>query len=720
MASFDTLQALVQHPEWIAPRSDTRVFLGEPGAPEATKTTVEPGNAFSPGMRTFGVTWWLRFPQSGTFFCCENAALETLTWRFEDGYLPLLHCTTQVDDLHVRHSLFQDGTASELSEAVCGHLQLTNTADEEMSAQVFIALRSLGPAGGPVYDLAAGPEQRSLWLQRRHLPLLSVDQAPTAIGCGIGDPSSLARRGEVPDAAHTHDPAGWCFGLLRFDVHLSRAATWQVHFDCPLQTYGTLQDEIVSSAVPRPQQYEQRAAAHLARWRALLGHVALEVPDQDFHDAFFAGLQHMLTATVGDQARIAPLVYPLPWLRDSIYIIRCFELAGLHELARAATEYCVRNDFFGGFGAESDAPSEGIWALTQHYRITHDTAWLEHVYPAIRRKCEWIFRMRRAEKPIQLFADTPMMAFTMTERAAGIICTAARDGIIMGSMDHRIDYARGWVNQWALGGLHEAAYAARELGFIADATAYEAEASDLKTALQAFIAKTPAFFEWERTLVNPLWPSRAWEDTPEQIEEGFNSWWHKNRGSEDDYHPEPYWLYFEFAQAHNALLLGQRERAWRSLDYRLHHQDVPGLYGWREGGPGAEQNTVRMGGMLLEHLRGCHKIDGVVPHGWSQSEMWLLQRAMLLEEWQGKLLLFAGIPATWLTPHARIAFHNLPSWYGTISAELRMDAQGQAADVTVTGVAPDIQIKLLLPSYEAEATSTGDTLTFHLALETQA
>ena len=68
MASFDTLQKLAEHPEWIAPRSDLCVFLGEPGAPEATKTTVEPGNAFSPGMRTFRVTWWLRLPEHDTLF----------------------------------------------------------------------------------------------------------------------------------------------------------------------------------------------------------------------------------------------------------------------------------------------------------------------------------------------------------------------------------------------------------------------------------------------------------------------------------------------------------------------------------------------------------------------------------------------------------------------------------------------------------------------------
>ena len=50
MASHETLEKLAQNPDWLPPLSDLRVFLGQPGAPEATKTTVVPGNVFSPGM----------------------------------------------------------------------------------------------------------------------------------------------------------------------------------------------------------------------------------------------------------------------------------------------------------------------------------------------------------------------------------------------------------------------------------------------------------------------------------------------------------------------------------------------------------------------------------------------------------------------------------------------------------------------------------------------
>jgi hypothetical protein len=716
MASLDTFQKLTDHPEWLAPRSDLRVFLGEPGAPEANKTTVEPGNVFSPGMRTFGITWWLRFPDTKTFFATETAALDCLKWHFEDGFLPLLHCDVQTNGISVHHSLFQDGHALDQSESVCGQIQITNTGSNEIHIQLFLALRSLGPAGGPVTELKIGQDQRSLWIPSRGLPLFGVDQVPNAAGCGIGDPSPAASQGSVPGDNSISDADGWCFGLFRFDLTLFGGRTWQVHLDCPQQTYGNLSAELPGRAVLRPEQYETRRQAHLQSWQMQLSRIGLQVPDDNFRNAFLAGLQHMLVATVGDQARIAPLAYPLPWLRDSVYIIRCFDLAGLHDLARAATEYCLRNDFFGGFGAEGDAPGQGIWALVQHYRVTRDKGWLEQAFPAIRRKCNWLFRMRRAESPIQIFVDTPVLAFTQAERTSGIICLAARDGLIMGAMDHGVEHAVGWINHWALCGLHEAAFAARELGLIAEAVSYETEASDLKLALVSFSENSANFFKLERTVNSLLWPTRAWDNALPLVTARFNDWWQEFRGADGAYQPEPYWLYFEMAQAHNALLMGQRERAWQVIQYRLDHQDLPGLFGWREGGNGVGTENAVYGVTLINQLHGCHKFESITPHGWSQSEMWLLQRATLVEEWQTGLLLFSGIPAHWLHAGSWIAFRNFPTWYGNITSELLVNDTGRQANITISGVTLGTPLKICLPGQEVETVMTSTVKTLQIKL----
>lgn len=722
MASPDTLLSLAEHPDWLAPRSDRCVFLGEPGAPEATKTTVEPGNAFSPGMGTFGVTWWLLFPDCrpvdplpgdepdgpGLFYAPETAPLASLRWSYEQGFLPIIHCETEVEGVAVRHTLFQDGTAAERSEAVAARLRLRNVGRTPTRARVFIALRSLGPAGGPVRDLVVGDDDRSFWLARRKLPLLVLDRLPDVVGCGIGDPAPFAREGNVPTEQEASDSDGWAFGLARYDLELSAGESWQVCLDCPQPTHGNLEAELPGTAVARPEEFESRLAAHAELWRERLGKIELDVPDRQFRDAFFAGLQHMLTATVGDQARIAPLAYPLPWLRDSVFIMRCFDLAGQSDIARATTEYCVRNDFFGGCGAEGDAPGEGIWALTQYYRISRDQGWLVSVYPAIRRKVDWLYRMRRATAPIQVFVDTPTLAFTHTERASGVICLAARDGIIMGAMDHGVDFSLGWINQWAIGGLREAAFAARELDHDDDAAAWEAEAADLRAALVRYAEAHPEYNEHDRTVINPLWPSRAFEDAPDLIAPAFDAWWTKHRGDGERFRPEPHWLYFELAQAHNALLLGQVERVWQVIRHRLTHQDLPGLFGWREGGDGVGTRNAVFGVTIIGQLRGCQRFESITPHGWSQAEMFLLQRAVLVEEWQDGLLLFGGVPADWLQPGARIAFASFPTWYGQVSAELLIDSDAGLATVRASGLAPGIRARLRLFGQLVEEAAGSD------------
>jgi hypothetical protein len=121
--------------------------------------------------------------------------------------------------------------------------------------------------------------------------------------------------------------------------------------------------------------------------------------------------------------------------------------------------------------------------------------------------------LRRAERPIRVVADTPILPFMHAQRTAGVICAQAQHGIIVGIMDHHV--AISWVNQWALCVLAEAAYAARELGRAEDAASFTAEHSGLKMALEEYIARTPEYFDWERTVNSVLWPSRVWEDDPE-------------------------------------------------------------------------------------------------------------------------------------------------------------------------------------------------------------
>ncbi len=501
--------------------------------------------------------------------------------------------------------------------------------------------------------------------------------------------------------------AGWCFGLARFDLTLAPGDAWQLHFDCPMQTYGNLHDELPGTATLRPEQYERRAQAHLDGWRERLATVGLQVPDDNFRNAFFANLQHMLTAMVGDQARIAPLAYPLTWLRDSVYIIRCLDLAGLHETAWAATEYCARNDFFGGFGAEGDGPGQGIWALVEHYRITRDRAWLARVYPDIRRKCEWLYRMRRAEKPIRVTVDTPVLPYTLAERTSGVICDAAQEGIIRGSMDHRIDYSIGWINHWALAGLREAAYAAQELGLVGEATAYAAEEEALREALAAYAQRHPDFFDLQRTVNSLLWSSRAWKTRPSASPAALTAGGRRTGARWSILSRNP-------SGSTSSLPRPTMRSCWGS-----------------ENGPGRWCNivcSIRMCPASMVGAKGARVAACAMPRRASRSSRICaaakslsalprtVGRSRRCGSCSGRCWRKNGrasccsLPAcrkSGSSPMRASPCANFPTWYGHITAELQVDATAVWATVTVSGAAKGTPIRVRLPAGDTLLTADG-------------
>jgi hypothetical protein len=194
------------------------------------------------------------------------------------------------------------------------------------------------------------------------------------------------------------------------------------------------------------------------------------------------------------------------------------------------------------------------------------------------------------------------------------------------------------------------------------------------------------------------------------------AWWNSKRLKDGVFQPEPYWLYFELAQAHNALLLGELEPVWQVLDYRLANQDVPGLFGWREGGEGIGTNNATEGVTLIPLLRGCHRFDNITPHGWSHAEMWLLQRAVLVEDWRDGLLLFAGVPAKWLQPNNEISFRDFPTSHGTVSARLTVSPDGTFAHISIEGAAPVTPLHIVVRGRRVEASASALPMNFAIDL----
>ena len=94
----------------------------------------------------------------------------------------------------------------------------------------------------------------------------------------------------------------------------------------------------------------------LARF-AIAPNVRLTLPDSRFDASLNAQTWQILTALVGTETRPGdPINYPLQWLRDGAYEVVGLVRAGYVDLARELVKPFAERDFFGGFGAEADAP----------------------------------------------------------------------------------------------------------------------------------------------------------------------------------------------------------------------------------------------------------------------------------------------------------------------------------------------------------------------------
>jgi hypothetical protein len=639
-----------KHPDWIWNRSDVHVLLGVPMSQEGLKTVVEPGNSFSPGHRTYGVSTWLRV--DGKLHAPEEMPAELLPWSFQEGSIPVLQTIWSAGAVRVRSRLFSDGDP--VSGDIKDHfeVELENTGKVEKSFPFYLVIRSFGAAGGPI---------EKLWMSAGHLhihgggPVMLPVEAPTRFGAlsyeATGqDISVLLRKGEFPPVTEVEDKSTWASGALEYQVKLAPGAKRVLEFVCHVHA-----DNWIAFNGSKPLTEEptgaRRREAFVQKWRDEQK-IELSLPDRRFTDAFQCQLTHLAMFTVDYEPRISPISYPLWWLRDGSYVLNALNKGGYHEFVEQAVRNAAPKDAFGGFGAEGDGPANGIWILTEHYLLTRSKEFLREVYPHIQRKAELIREMRHTTKPIKRHNEyrTPEMQLRAENN---VLCFAAQDGLIRGRMDHHLPTF--WINGFSYLALQRAAMAAEALGI--KNMWYAAEAADLRRALRAK-AETE-FGKNDRDPNSAFWPTGWAKIDDPLIVAGMDKFWNTVRWPRGKHSPELLWTYFEAGQAHNYLLMGRRDRAWVSIEMFLSQHIAAGLYTYSEGHE--DENSC----LQWQRTRGWDKIRFVTPHGWTAAELFLLLRDCLAREVNDSLVIGSGVPVAWLKDSFSIK--NLPTYFGRLS-----------------------------------------------------
>lgn len=654
-----------KHPDWIWNRADTHVLLGVPGCPEAFKTPVEPGNSFSPGPGTYGVSTWIYDEKK--LYAPETMPLDALSWRFEDDRFPVLNSTWQAGEIEANSILFTDGEMSRCDYTDWLRVRLTNRDAGAREVRLFIVLRSFGAAGGPIRSLSF--DDGVVWINGA--PSFYAHDPACAFGAvsyaaAQTDIGEFLKRGTLPREDRVQDDSTWASGALSYTVRLRPGESVQYDFACHIHPRRAAAENLTPPA--RPLAFDAHKAACLNAWKDIL-RIGLTLPDARFASAFQCQLSHLYMFTVDTSVRISPISYPIWWLRDGAYVLNALNKGGLHEFCAASCREVAHRDAFGGFGSEGDGPSQGIWILSEHYLLTRDLDFLREVFPHIRRKAELLFRMRRTTEPVRKFTEF-VIPKCMLAPDSDLMCLPARDGLIVGRMDHHFPVY--WINGFAYLAMKRAALCARALSL--DDSEYEKEADEIRKSMME--AAPDSFGENDRDTNSAFWPC-GWATAGDAlITRRYDEVWKSRRCPDGVHHPVEDWTYFEAGQAHNDVLRGEREKAWVSIEWFLTHQTAPGLYTYPEGVDG---NTA----LLWPRTRGWDDVKCVTPHGWTAAELFLLLRDCLIREDGEALVIGSGVPESWQSED--FAVENMPTYLGPVS--FFYDHKTQVLSVNAPGAA---------------------------------
>lgn len=297
----------------------------------------------------------------------------------------------------------------------------------------------------------------------------------------------------------------------------------------------------------------------------LLPQFTMQLPDTSFINSLNAQITNLMMGYIGRQTGPGePVNYPLAWERDGAYSLQSMAKSGNLQTAKELSYYFAENDFFGGFGAEGDAPGSEINALTEVAFLLNDKSYYEYVWPHIKRKLGYIDEMMRAEGNLyKNFVGplAPHIAHELPRRQ--LISKKFEDGIIQGTMDNH--FPALYVTAISYRGLVQASRLAKKFGEDSLAMACLTKANNLQQSWMNNFGKNPKYNN-ERNFMISIWPSwmtnKNYDLFQQKIKEKHQSEWNDTSLKE-----RPLWTYFTCAEAHQWLYMDRPDMTWKVLNY---------------------------------------------------------------------------------------------------------------------------------------------------------
>jgi hypothetical protein len=415
-----------------------------------------------------------------------------------------------------------------------------------------------------------------------------------------------------------------------------------------------------------PELSQLRAASfddYLARtvdfWNKILAAgIEIAVPEGKLNDTFKANLVYDLIAR--DRAgksyiqTVNKFHYHAFWLRDSSFIVRMYDVSGYHDFARQDLDFFARwqqpDGNFVSQGGQFDGWGQTLWAYGQHYRLTHDRAFAEKVYPSLQKAIQWLQQARRGDP-----------SHIMPKTAPGD--NEDINGHVTGH------------NFWALAGLKNAIAIADGLGRKQDAEAWRKEYEDYRSAflqvLNRVTSTTGGFIppgldgehgqDWGNMLA--VYPEMILDPSDPMVTATLN-------GTRAKYQ-EGIMTYGDGAFLHHYLTMKNTETEVIRGDQQLALEELYALL--------LHTSSTHAGFEFAIRPWGTRDFGfNLTPHGWFSAKFRTLVRDMMVREQDRDLHLLSVISPEWVKEGGRIVARRAPTYFGQVNFSFEFPAADRA------------------------------------------
>jgi hypothetical protein len=671
---------------------------------------VEAEGNFSPGFGSYGVYFWVWDHQTNRLFAPTMDDVKSehglepggllIPWsRWRAGHAEVVTELCEVKHPSPAGALFVVGS----------RVSLTNRSNDETRLSLYVAVRSLGPAGWPIKEITTTRRQIDVDGQ---VAVWASEDATRQIALPNDTVSAAAMAGISPAADRLATSAtstnGDASGALRFDFTLPARGAKTLTFVCPVlpgrnavghqwdrkSTWAQFDEAPLNPAnapekllQPNPGEAwwagldaNKLFAQAEAYWRGISQRVTMKLPDPRWAESFAAIVGHSALCMNEGAPDVAVVNYNV-FNRDGVYMANIFQKSGNRELAEAAIDYFLAHPFNGRVQPEADNPGQILWIMGEHWKFTRDPNWLRTRY----------HRAQKLAAMIQYYRTTPQPHWVSdTSLEVGDnIPSQQRKQLKPGACD---GFHPEYTEAYDIAGLRGAVSLAEALDNGKDVESWRKLADSL---FETYRAKFETNLARAYGSYAVLWPCRLYPLEQSAAHDQF-----KNVGAQQP----TTWRYFPLAKAHQGLLAGNRTAAFETLQTHLAHPQMKGWYAFDEGGDSGVGGWNRV---RTTWRQG--KASDAMPHGWAIAEFVLLLRDALMFEDGDKLVLFGGVPPEWFTHPAGMTLKDMPTQFGKCSVEYVVS--GKSASLTVTGVKPREGIVLRMPKgREVKLTVGGQAL----------